>query len=899
MPAWYRRCSRALHALFHAGAMDREMDDEMRLHLQMETEELIAMAGLSREEARRRALIAFGGVERYREEHRDARGMTWIEHRMQDLRYAVRGLRNRPGFALAVVLTLALGIGANAAMFSIVDRLLFRAPPMMRDAARVHRVFLQSARSAYSGARTSREAMPYRRFVDLTRDTRSFARTAEVATMHMAVGLGADAREMTVGMVSSAFFGLFDAPPALGRYFSASEDAPPRGASVVVLGYGLWDTRYGRDRHVLGHTLQIGAARYTIIGVAPRGFAGIWPDTPPAAFVPVTTFGAANGMEAMLDTYDWIFASMVVERREGVTVAAADADLTRAFRRSYATQRALHPGMPSIAVANPRAFVAPILIDQGPDESSVAKVATWLGGVALIVWLIACANVANLLLASALRRRQEVAVRLALGVSRVRLAGQLFTESLVLAFVGGAVGLAIAQWGGAVLRTTFLSTTSTATVITDSRSLVYAGAAALAAGLLTAFAPLAQARHADLTRDLREGAREGTYQRSRLRAALLVFQAALSVVLLVGAGLFVRSLQHVRAVPLGFEPRHVLAIGLTMRGVELDSARKVALFQSLERRARSLPGATGVARQDAIPFQGFMAAALRLPGVDSVSRPFTFHLNAVSPGYFATMGTAILKGRAIEPRDAADAPGAMVVSEAMASRLWPHEDALGRCVYVGAGTHCTYVVGVAENIKSMNLSDNAGLDYYLSSAQFAPREGGLVVRVRGDAAAAAQSVRTALQTVMPGAAYVTATPLSDLVGQQMRTWRLGATTIADFGLLALAVAAVGLYSVIAFNVGQRRHELGVRVALGAQAADVVRMVVAGGMKLAAAGITLGIAIALVLGRWIAPLLFEESPRDPGVLGLVAAVLLAVAALASFVPARRAARVEPMRALRTE
>jgi predicted permease len=825
----------------------------------------------------------------------------WFEQRAQDIRYAVRGLKSRPGFTLAVVLTLALGIGANAAMFSVVDRLLFRPPPMMRDPARVHRVAM--ART-YRGKESRNTYTPYARFVDLTRDTHVFDRTALFTETPLAVGPASDARELPVGVVTSGFFGFFDAPPVLGRYFTAAEDRPPRGTPVTVLSYGFWEAHYGARRDVVGQLVQIGATHYTIIGVAPRGFAGLWPDTPPVAFIPASARAgeeqAGTTGEPWWTTYHWTWAQMMAERKPGVTTAQANADLSQAFVRSYRAELATSPGQQPVALAHPHAAVVSILSDRGPNESSLAKVATWIGGVALIVWLIACANVANLLLARALQRRREIAVRLALGVTRGRLAAQLLTESLILALLGGISGIALAQWGGAVLRASFLSSTSTATVVTDPRTLMYAGAAALVAGLLTGLAPLVQTARTNLNRDLKQGAREGAYQRSGLRSGLLVVQGMLSVVLLVGAGLFVRSLRNVKAVPLGFEPEHVVMVERNMRGTSLDSAKSQALIEQLHAAVLAVPGVTDASRQLTMPFWDTWDMDLHVAGIDSVSNLGQFELDAVSPSYFATMGTRILQGRGIETQDAAGAPAAMVVSQAMARTLWPHENALGKCVRINSDTvPCHYVVGIAENIKADQLGDDPGLYYYLSAQQFHPDQGGLFVRVRGDPDLMKEPVRKALQRLMPGSAYVTVTPIRDIIGQQTQPWQLGASMFVIFGVLALLLAAIGLYSVIAFNVGQRLHELGVRVALGATARDIVRHVVTGGLQLAVVGVACGVAVALALSHWVQPLLFEESSRDPAIFVLVAVVLLGVAAVASFIPARRAAQVDPMRALRGE
>ena len=822
---------------------------------------------------------------------------------LQDLRYTVRGLKNSPGFTIAVIVTLALGIGANAAMFSIVDRLLFRAPAMLRNPSLVHNVYLADT---YRGKEHFNSGVQYQRYTDFTKWTTSFSRLAEVTEDKLAIGTGDDARQMQVGIVSASFFGFFDAPPALGRYFTAAEDQPPNGTAVAVLTYPMWQTRFGGARDVLGKPIQIGATTYTIIGVAPAGFAGLWESDPPAAFIPVTAYGHELGTnfaipgEAWYSTYHWTWASMIAERKPGVSLAAAIADMTQAYIRSYQAALALSPHMQPIAISRPHALIGSILNERGPNESNTAKVATWITGVAVVVWLIACANVANLLLARALRRRREIALRLALGVGGARLAAQLVTESVVLALAGGVLGIAVAQWGGALFRSQLLSGTAKAAVLTDVRTLLYAGAAALVAGLLAGLAPIVQTRRTNLASDLKSGAREGTYQRSRLRIGLLVFQGTLSVVLLVGAGLFVRSLRHVRNMRLGFDVEHVLDVDLSMRGVKLDSAQNIALRQRLLEATSSIPGVVGATRQLTMPFWSEWDMSLYVAGIDSTDKLGTFDLNAVSPGYFKTMGTRILAGRPITEADRDGAQRAMVVSEGMAKTLWPGRNAIGQCVKVGADTvPCTYVVGIAENIKEHQLDNDPGLYYYMSIAQYHPDMGGLFVRTRGPAVDYQETVRRTLQHVMPGASYVVITPFTQVLGGETQSWRLGATMFVVFGTLALVLAAIGLYSVITYNVAQRTHELGVRAALGARMGDLARLVVRESMQLTFGGVALGLGIALFVARWVEPLLFHESPRDPWIFGLVAVVLLAVAAVASFMPARRAARADPMQALRSD
>jgi putative ABC transport system permease protein len=826
----------------------------------------------------------------------------WWESFVQDLRYAVRGLRAKPGFTIAVVLTLGLGIGANAAMFSIVDRLLFRAPPMLHDAAATHRLYVVGT---YRGKENASGSIAYARYKDFTRTTTSFVRLAQVTARDIAVGAGAEAREMRVGAVSASFFDFFAAPPAIGRYFTPAEDSTPSGAPVIVLSYSYWQTELGGRRDAIGATVRVGPLVYTVIGVSPAGFAGLWPDQPPVAYIPISSFADTQNFkmagQTWWGTYNWTWSNTIAQRKAGVSIAAATADLSNAYLRSYEKEIGTGKRATPVAIAKPHALVASVLSERGPNESSLAKVATWISGVALIVLLIACANVANLLLARALNRRREIAVRLALGVSRRRLLTQLLTESILLAALGGAAGLVIATAGGALLRAAFLPKAVARSVVTDPRTLLFAAVAALAAGVLTGLAPAFQLRNVNLTSDLKTGAREGTFHRSKLRVGLLLMQGALSVVLLVGAGLFVRSLDNVRGMRMGYDVDPILLVNLHMRGVTLDSAAETLLRTKLLAAAKAIPEVENASLQTSVPFWSSWSEDLHVAGIDSVRKLGQFNLNGVSPEYFATLGTRIVSGRGITEADVPPAPGAMVVSAGMAKRLWPSSEAIGQCVKMGSDTMpCIYVVGVAEDIKAQRLDTDDAYYYYLSFAQFHPDQGGLFVRTRGRRGIlSSETVRRALQKEMPGASYITITPFADIIGDQTKSWELGASMFLTFGLLALLLAAIGLFSVISYNVAQRTHELGVRVALGAQMGDLIRLVVSEGVRLGAIGVGIGAAVALASGRWIAPLLFRESPRDPVIFGVVAAVLLSVTVVASLIPARRAARVDPNRALRSD
>jgi putative ABC transport system permease protein len=892
-----KRLGRRFRALTMPASFDRELDEEMRFHIEAEAADLVRLHGIPPAEGRRRALAAFRGMTQTREAHREARGGAVFDTIARNVRYAGRSVRRRPGFAAAVVLTIALGIGANAATFSVIDRLLFRPPPMLREPSLVHRVYLAYSSRPELGREVSyHEIMPFARYKDITTVTHFFARTAMDGNAVLAVGDGANAREAPVGAVSASFFGFFDAPPALGRYFSAQEDMPPSGTPVAVLSYGLWQTRFAGRSDALGAPLRIGATLYTVVGVTPRGFVGLWPEDPPAAFVPISSYAAGLPFWAPGEAW-WTtagsFASMLVELKPGIPIAAAEAELTDAVDRGW------NPRGP---VLPPRAIAGSFLSDRGPTHTSLAKVASLIGGMGLIVLLIAGANVANLLLARFLSRRPEIAVRRALGASRSRVLSEALTESVLLAALGGLAGLVLAQAGGSALRSALVSPGALSPIAGDPQTLIFVGLAVVAVGVLTGLLPASEAAQVDPVRYLTAGRHGETRRVSWARGALLLTQTGLSAVLLVGAGLFVRSLANVRQLHLGYEPTRVLTVHPDMRGVRLDSAQNVSLRQRLLVAAQHVPDVERAALNLALPFHDRWLAEFQIPGMDSADRIKLglFYLDAVSPDYFATLGTRIVRGRGIQAGDVAGAPGAIVVSQSIAKLLWPRQDPIGQCVRIASDKACRYVVGVSEDIKFTQLSDDPGFVYYVSAAQYwSPKAMGLVLLVRGDAAHEREVIRRALQPDMPGDSYLTVTPLDDLIGQQTRSWRLGATMFTVSGLLALTLAAIGLYGVISYTVARRTHEIGVRITLGARAGSVLWLGVRQGLLLAGLGTSIGVLVAVAFARSFAPLMFNESPWDPLVYLTAAGLILTVAAAASIIPAGRAARLDPSVTLRSE
>ncbi len=823
-----------------------------------------------------------------------------MDHLQQDVRYAIRGLRRSPGFAFGVIATLALGIGANAAMFGVVDRLMFRPYPMLRDPSTAHRVYLR-----WNERETQRTSFSfeYARYLDFQRWTRSFSKFAAFFPTSRAVGSAQATRVRDIAAVSAAYFDFFDARPALGRFFTPDEDVTPMGATVVVLSHGFWQSEFG-GRDVIGEPLLIDRLSFTIIGVAPRGFTGVTEGSPRAAFIPITAFaGSQEGDDGRTyyTRYNWGWMEMMVRRRPEVSVEAASTDLTTAYVRSWTAERELFPQLAPANVAQPHAIAGALKTQAGPDPGLESQTALWVTGVTLIVLLIACANVANLFLGRALRRRREVALRLALGVSRGRLAAQTLTESLVLSLIGCALGIGIAQVGGQTLSRLFLPDGQSFSLLGDARTLLVAAGAALFAALLTGVIPAMLATKADLAGALKAGAREGTYHKSRTRTVLLVAQGAMSVALLVGAGLFVRSLNRVRDMRLGYDTDRIIMVRHDLRGTALSDSEGVALRRRMLQTVQELPHVERAAVVSSVPFWSTSGTRLFVTGIDSVQRLGRFTYQQGTPDYFATMGTRILRGRPFGADDRAGGPRVAVVSEGMANALWPGKEALGQCMRVMADTMpCTTVIGIAEDAVQQSLTDPKRYRYYLPIDQFLPERGAfLMVRTRGDPSAHAEGVRLALQRLMPGDAYVTAWPLDDVVGDQRRSWEIGATMFVGFGVLALVVAAIGLYAVIGYNVAQRMHEIGVRIALGARSADVVRLVVGQGMGFAVAGAVLGGGLAFFAARWVQPLLFEQSARDPLVFITVASLLIMVAAMASSVPAFRATRADPNRTLRSE
>lgn len=884
--------------------LQRDIDDEIRFHLESRVGELIAQ-GMSVDAARARAHAEYGDLSASRAElsrvDREGLARDRVTQSLDALRadvvYGVRTLRKQLGFTLGVTIVLALGIGANVTMFGVIDRLLLRPPADVGAPEGVMRIaYVRNT----LGDSTVQDYLSYPIYLDARATPRVFEAVAAYSPIDVAVGVGPDAQSLRGMSVSANYFGLLRVHAAAGRFFLPEEDGAPTAPNVAVISDGYWQRTYDRDPGVIGRALTVGETKFTIVGVAPRGFTGVAHDKVDI-WMPITAGVTPKVYERWTANRGGYWMLAIARLLPGVTREQAASAMTQVLRNGERRN-----GKPEarIAVQQPRIALLSILPRESLANDPDAKVAVLLDAVSLLVLLIACANIANLQLVRALNRRREIAVRIALGVSRGRLIGQLLTESMLLAITGGIGALIVARLGSVVVRRVMFLSFDSPGPIADARVLAYTALAALVAGTLTGIMPALQGSSFELTTSLKEGTREGRTHRAPARIALLIIQTTFCVLLLVGTGLFVRSLHRVESLPIGMEPDRALVARIQSTGTAYTPAEILTLYERLARAAAALPGVESVALSVSLPFYTSWATNVHIPGRDSLPtvKDGGPYFNGVTADYFRTMGMRVIRGRGITTADGAKAPRVVVVNETIARLWWPGENPVGKCMQIGGDTMpCSEVVGIVANPRRQQLIEDQSLQFFIPFDQ-APQQGSppvLTIRPGGDAGTAADPIRRELQRAEPALSYIRVRPLSDYVNPEMRSWRLGATMFASFGGLALLLAAVGLYSLLAFDVGQRTHEIGVRVALGARTEDVIRMILGGGARLVALGAAAGIALSLAGGRFVEPLLFQTSPRDPVVLVAVVATLTLVAAVAMVVPTLRAARVDPIVALRAD
>ena len=907
---------------FWRANVDRDVDSELRFHFEERVADLVAR-GRTPSEARAEAEQEFGDTAEYRARlreidhriHARRHRTQWLEVVATDVRYALRGMRRSPALAATVVTILALGVGANATMFGLIDRLLFRAPDHITDPDRV--VLLQVRKPADSWTQTTQ---PYVFRTVMENAVSGFAGVA-VATptgivrrQYFPVGRGVSASRVAGALVSSNYFSVLGVRPVTGRLFDPSADTAIVPERAAVLGYGYWQRQYAGSADAIGKSIQVGTASFTIIGVLPAGFTGtemrdvdVWM---PIDAAPGLRFAGGSDWKT---SQNWQWLLVIARVKDGVDPRRAEAEATLALRnwsrsRLKTQTPARLASIDSLQVRFSSMIPGKSNWDWGMSgSSSDVKITKLLAAASAMLLLMACANITNLLLVRALSRRREIAVRLSLGVSRARLITQLVVEGFTLALFGVVGALAVAAVGSQYVRRWLIGEGAFSGGFIDARVLGFTLAVGLATGVVAALLPALQVSRADLSASLKSGARMGSPFGSRLRDGLLIAQGAVAVLLLAGATLFIRSLRNAQALDVGVEVNRVAMARIDQGTTGLKPGEVRLLFDEFVRRAEAMPGIRSAALTSPIPFGGSWSTSIHLPGRTLPgSFPTTFQY-FVTPRYFETVGIRVRAGRVFSAGD--EAGTAVVINETLAGLLWPRANAIGKCIKVDADTMpCATVIGVVTDTRRQDLVESGFVpQIYRPIPRPGSREAGnfafmgftLVARSEGDAAHQVEPLRRTLQGVSSSVPYAHVQTMRDLLGRHTRNWQLGAKVFTAFGALALILAAVGLFSVVAFTVGQRMYEFGVRTALGARPRDLARLTIARGLTPALGGIVLGVVLVLALGRFLDGLLFQQSTRDPAAFGMATGILFVSAALASLLPAMRASRADPKVALNSE
>ncbi|MGH7563576.1 MAG: ABC transporter permease [Gemmatimonadota bacterium] len=827
-----------------------------------------------------------------------------METLLQDLRYAFRALRRSPGFAAVAVLTLALGIGANIAIFSVTQALLWRPIPGVTASEELVAVYTSDFSSGLFGVSSYPDYVDFRDEVGSFRGLAAFSPPIEV---NLSAGADEPLRA-AVRFVSGNYFRVLGVAPALGRVLTPGDDA--QGApTVVVLAHATWKRRFGADSDLVGRTVRLGGRPVTVVGVAPPGFRGTSLDDAPDLWVSLAAAVPMMEIPDLLEYRGARWLGIVGRLDPGATLAQATAEVRAIGARLAEAYPETNLGtLESPDEPRPMMLVPADEAMSGPDSRrTLERISFLLLGIVGLVLLIACANLANLLLARASGRAREIAVRMSLGAGRRRLARQLVTESLVLALLGGAAGVLLAAWLGDViiasgLAANFAAPEAVPGTEIDLRVLGFALVLSLAAGLVFGLAPAVRASHSDLVAALKQGdpgsERPGGIG---LRDALVVGQVALALLLLVVTGLFVQSLRRTLALDPGFAVERALVAAVDLGSADYEPAEGVTFFEELQARIESIPGVRGATLAQVVPVSP--AGSRRGVSIEGYEpRPgedMELNLNVVGADYFETMRIPLLAGRGFQISDRADAPPVVVVNEEFARRFLEGDVVGGRISFGNPDEPPIEIVGVVATGRYRDLREEAIPYMYLPFAQNFATAMEVVVATDGDPEGFAPQVRAELRALDPDLPLFDVRTLEDHLGGLVATDRAIATLVAAFAVLALFLAALGLYGLLSFLVARRAREIGMRVALGARAGEVRRLFLARGVALTAAGLAIGLVAAALLTRFVSGLLFGVSATDPFVFGITALVLLAVGALAAYAPARRATRVDPMTALRAE
>jgi macrolide transport system ATP-binding/permease protein len=903
--------------LFRKSRLDEELDAELRSYVELLTEEKVRR-GMGAREARRASLIEVGGVEQVKERVREVRAGAAMTTFLRDVRYGARSLGKNPGFTIVAALTLALGIGANTAIFSFVNAVLLRPLPVAAPERLVY---------VFGGNRTSPyNVSSYPDYLDYRDRNHVFSDLIAYSSITLSLNDSEQADTVSGLIVTGNYFDALGVRAQVGRTFLPEEDTTPGGHPVAVISHALWQGRFASDPHVAGRQMLLNGQPFTIVGVAPAGFNGAETGQTNDIYVPMAMQAVVRPPRAgysgemnpdLLSKRGPRWLDMVGRLRDGVSVAQAQAELSTLAAQLAAAYTDTNQGQ--------TVTVTPVSKGDPTQRGTLLSVAGLLLGVVGVVLLIACANVANLLLARAASRRKEISIRLALGASRGRLIRQLLTESVLLALAGGAGGLLLAFWLVGFMRAysppaNFFPVAFDFSL--DRSVLGFTLLLSVLTGLVFGIAPALQASKPDLVAALKDetalmpGAGGRGARRFTLRNLLVVAQVALSLVLLVSAGLFLRSLQRAQSIDPGFDAEHVLTMPLNINLLRYTKAQGQEFYRQVLERVASLPGVqsatltrtpplSGASRQSTVTGAGQEASERASTsestggGVEGVADNVTL-TSPVALNYFRTLGIPLLRGRDFNAQDSEGAPGVAIVNESFARRYFPNQEPIGQRVSLsGAKGPWLEVVGLARDSKYITLGEAPAPFIYQPLAQH--HESGVVLLVRTSVAPSSlvPSVRREVQSVERNLPLTNARTMTELLGNSLFPARMGAILLGAFGLLALLLASVGLYGVMSYSVSRRTREIGIRMALGARGGDVLRLVLGESMMLVAVGMLLGLVAAFAATRLLSGFLYGVSPTDPAAFVGIVLLLALVALAASLVPARRAARVDPMVAFRYE